>query len=419
MMGFLAYLNFDIFVFISGAILFGVVTYMIPMIVASRLFKHARNKIDDLQEGIKGNIYGAKELKLSQSRRLSYFDEVLLENEKAACSANKKVITVVRTASNYGDMVSFFVIGYVAFIFVNYHGVTPGELLAAVMVMLYITGPISIVMNALPEIINANVSLIKVEDLFADIPIEDIGEAVKPLPDWQTLVFNEVVYQYPLKDKNQEGSFEVGPINLTIKKGQVTFIVGGNGSGKSTLSKLLLSYYHPKSGSITLDGQLLTKDYVKGFRDQISAIYTDYYLFDQLPANHAQQQQLIDKLLESLHLSEKVQIVDGRFSTLSLSDGQRKRLALLVSMLEDKPLYLFDEWAADQDPEFKQVFYYQILPYLKKQGKAVICISHDDRYFSVADQILTMENGKCSSLVTETHEHQDNNNETVFGTLNT
>jgi len=68
-------------------------------------------------------------------------------------------------------------------------------------------------------------------------------------------------------------------------------------------------------------------------------------------------------------------------------------LALLVSLVEDKELYLFDEWAADQDPEFRDVFYNKLLPELKSRGKLVIVISHDDRYFHKADQIVKLEQG--------------------------
>lgn len=399
MMIFLLYLNVDIFLFICGATLFGVVTYILPMVFAGKLFKSAREKVDALQEGIKGNIYGVKELKLSASRRESYFADVLLKTEKEVRVVNKRAITIVRTATNYGDMISFFVMGYVAFIFLNYHSVSQGELLAAVMILLYITGPVSIIMNALPEIINANISLVKVQGLFSDIPVEDIDIEVKPLPAWQRLNFSKVVYRYPPKEGEQESTFSVGPIDLEINRGEITFIVGGNGSGKSTLSKLITSYYQHESGEIYLDDHLLDKSWVNSFRDQVSAVYTDYYLFDQLLGDiKALDKSLVDNYLERLQLTEKVSIEDGRFSTLSLSDGQRKRLALLVSLLEDKQLYLFDEWAADQDPEFKQVFYYDILPYLKSKGKAVVAISHDDRYFDIADRVLTMENGRCGAI---------------------
>jgi len=98
-----------------------------------------------------------------------------------------------------------------------------------------------------------------------------------------------------------------------------------------------------------------------------------------------------------LRLAKKVSIQNGTLSTTELSQGQRKRLALLTAYLEDRPIYFFDEWAADQEPAFKEVFYFDILPALKSRGKAVIVISHDDRYYSVADRVIKLESGHMSA----------------------
>jgi putative ATP-binding cassette transporter len=395
MMGFLLYLNADIFLLICGAIGFGVLTFQVPMMLATRFFKRARDKVDHLQEGIRGNIYGVKELKLCSSKRNSYIEDVLLKTENEVRGANKTAISIVRALLNYGDMINFFVIGYVAFIFINYHAVTAGELLGAIMVMLYITGPIGAMMSSLPLIVNANISFVKIEKLFKELPNENIETRVQPLSKWQQLRFSKVCYHY---DIDEGIAFNVGPIDLEINKGEVTFVVGGNGSGKSTLSKLITTHYLRKSGDIFLDDQLIDDNLITSFRDQISAIFSDFHLFDRLLGNTKwADKEVVNNYLKRLQLDHKVKLVGNRFSTLALSDGQKKRLALLVAFLEDKELYLFDEWASDQDPEFKHVFYYDILPYLKAKGKAVVVISHDDRYFEVADSILTMENGSLRS----------------------
>jgi len=97
--------------------------------------------------------------------------------------------------------------------------------------------------------------------------------------------------------------------------------------------------------------------------------------------------------LMSLGLDLKVSIVNGKFSTINLSQGQRKRLALLVAYLEDRQIYLFDEWAADQDPRFKEIFYRTLLPDLKEKGKTIILVSHDDRFYDVGDRIITLDSG--------------------------
>jgi putative ATP-binding cassette transporter len=98
--------------------------------------------------------------------------------------------------------------------------------------------------------------------------------------------------------------------------------------------------------------------------------------------------------LVKLQLNHKLDVKEGVLSTTQLSQGQRKRLALLTAFLEDRSIYLFDEWAADQDPTFKQTFYDSLLPELKARGKTVIVISHDDRYYDVADRLIKLEDGK-------------------------
>lgn len=98
--------------------------------------------------------------------------------------------------------------------------------------------------------------------------------------------------------------------------------------------------------------------------------------------------------LKRLEIAHKVSIRDGSFTTTDLSTGQRKRLALINAWLEERPVLVFDEWAADQDPTFRRIFYTELLPELKRLGKTIIVISHDDRYFDVADRLVRMAAGK-------------------------
>jgi putative ATP-binding cassette transporter len=237
------------------------------------------------------------------------------------------------------------------------------------------------------------VSLRRIRVLFDSLSEEALTREVTKVANWTALHFVGVSYEHRESDG---ASFRVGPIDLQITRGQITFIVGGNGSGKSTLSKLITLHYLPESGAIRFGDTLVNEITRESCRQQISAVYSDYYLFDRLHGIVGDDiQARAGAYLRLLRLDHKVSIRAGCFSTLDLSTGQRKRLALLVAFLEDKELYLFDEWAADQDPEFKAVFYNQILPDLKARNKAVVVISHDDKYFHIADQILTMTEGRC------------------------
>jgi putative pyoverdin transport system ATP-binding/permease protein len=197
--------------------------------------------------------------------------------------------------------------------------------------------------------------------------------------------------------EGEEMGFLLGPISLTLLPGEITFIVGGNGSGKSTLAKLITGLYPPRTGSIQLDGVPITDDNREWYRQHFSAIFSDFYLFDSyLGFNHTDLDQEVQSYLKQLQLEHKVQVKDGVLSTTNLSQGQRKRLALLTAYLEDRPVYLFDEWASDQDPHFRDLFYRQILMRLKELGKAVVVITHDDRYFSLADNLIKLDYGQVA-----------------------
>jgi putative ATP-binding cassette transporter len=171
--------------------------------------------------------------------------------------------------------------------------------------------------------------------------------------------------------------------------------VGGNGSGKTTLAKLLIGLYSPEEGEIRFGGKSITDENRDEYRQSFSVVFTDFFLFDSLLG--------LDNInidgdaryyLEKLQLDQTVRVSDGVLSTINVSQGQRKRLALLTAYLEDRAIYLFDEWAADQDPVFKEIFYLQLLPELKARGKTVIVISHDDRYYHVADRIIKLDYGR-------------------------
>lgn len=222
---------------------------------------------------------------------------------------------------------------------------------------------------------------------------EDILANPKPAAALRTLAIDGVKHRYYHERSNEV--FELGPIDLAFRPGEVTFIVGGNGSGKTTQAKLLVGLYPPEVGLIVLNEERVDDSNRDEYRQQFSAIFSDFHLFDSLLEDlDARPDDYGNELLEKLHLHHKVQLRDGAFTTRSLSQGQRKRLALVAACLEQRPVLVFDEWAADQDPGFKEVFYHQILGELRAQGKLVIVISHDDRYFHVADRIVRLENGQ-------------------------
>ena len=390
MLGFLLYLNIDVFVFVLECIVFGALTYEIPLLLAKRLFVRAGDSADALQRSVDGLIRGIKELKLDEAKRRTYFAEDLGTHEGDMLAAQKSGNLIVNFANSYGDMICFFGIGAITFVFVNYHSVQPQEMLGVVMALLYITGPVSVILNVMPQLTMARVSYGRAAALLAELPDEGLAEATVGTT-WGSLKVQGLTYSHAPTD--EAPGFKIGPIDAEFRKGQISFIVGGNGSGKSTLCKLLTLHYRATSGAMHFGDTLLDDSSMATLRQDIAAIYSDYYLFDRILGKKADPER-VEHYMRLFRLDGKVRYREGRFSTLALSDGQRRRMALVAAFVEDKELYLFDEWAADQDPGFKDAFYREILPALKARGKAVIAITHDDRYFHLADQILVMADGQ-------------------------
>ena len=195
-------------------------------------------------------------------------------------------------------------------------------------------------------------------------------------------------------DQQFGNKFSVGPFNITLEAGEMVFITGGNGAGKSTFLKLFTGLYRPDGGRILLDGKLLDQRRQGAYRSLIAAVFTDYHLFRRLYGLPAAD---LSALLRTMEIDHKVSLTGRDFDSLEFSAGQKKRVALIVALLEDRPIIVLDEWAADQDPIFRRKFYEELLPAFKAMGKTVVAVTHDDRYFHLADRRLHMEEGRFSS----------------------
>jgi putative ATP-binding cassette transporter len=270
-------------------------------------------------------------------------------------------------------------------------------------VILFIIGPLSSVVAGIPAYTRSDIAIRNILILEAELdnlkvdPPSFNESRYKQLKNFKELKFEGLEFDY--YDRNKDKTFSVGPINLNIKRGETIFLIGGNGSGKSTLLKLLTALYRPSNGHISVDKTQITANFMQEYRELYSAIFADFHLFDQLYGIKDWNPDHVEELIQEMKLTDKTAFKDGVFSSINLSTGQRKRIAMIVSRLENRDIYIFDEWAADQDPQFREYYYYTLLPELKNAGKTLIIVSHDDsKFFNTADRILRMDDGKLSDV---------------------
>ena len=305
---------------------------------------------------------------------------------------------ILHVAGNLSEILCFFAIGMVVFLLPKGASFEVQNLYGVVMALLYITGPIAALLGLMQHLKIGEISLAKINDIYNDtVNVTNLESSTKVSKDWKKLNLTNIEYSYSYS--TDEHSFSIGPVDLSLARGKTYFIVGGNGSGKSTLSKVISLHYLPEQGAVSFDDQSVTNDNLVSARDRLFVIYSNYYLFNTIYKDLDEADlALIDKYLNLFKLADKTQLVDNAFTTVKLSDGQRRRLALIVAIVEDRDIYILDEWAADQDPEFKDLYYDFVLPDLKRQGKTTIAITHDDRYFAHCDQVIKMENGQVVDI---------------------
>lgn len=380
-----------------------------------RGFWSVREQEEQLHKAYRALTEGAKELRLHRARRARLLQQIT-DTVDAIRAVNGRAVNTYVIAKAFGAALFFLLIALVL-AWGSRYAVDAAVLSGFVLVLLFLKGPMDQIATALPTFGRARVALQRIEALrshFAQCEeraaLDEAGQGAGRLSPEQIRRFERIElrgvgYAFDRKEAKPTGQggepeerFLLGPINLVLRRGEMVFIVGDNGSGKTTLTKLLLGLYPPTDGEILLDGQPVMAHERDSYRQLFGAVCSDFYLFDELVAETAQEdeasQTKTHKHLRRLGLDRKVHIRGGRFSTTDLSTGQRKRLALLQASLDARPVLVFDEWAADQDPEFRHLFYTELLPEFRAQGHLLIVITHDDRFFHLADRVLRMHEGR-------------------------
>jgi putative pyoverdin transport system ATP-binding/permease protein len=363
--------------------------------------QEASRSEDGLFTTLTGLLRGFKELRINQLKSDDVFEEL---GSAATRVRDARVTVMMQFSKNIVFVESFFLllVGSIVFILPVLSPSFSGSVTKIVAAVLFLMGPLSNVVMMIPVLSQVHVTVDNLGRLETTLD-EGLASAFNgdeaPLDRWQdfqTIRFDGLGFSYQAPDGSV--GFQVGPIDAEVRRGEILFLVGGNGSGKTTLLKLFTALYRPMQGCIRVDGAEIGAANVQAFRNLFSAIFSDFHLFDKLHGLREAAPSRVDELLARMEISHKTAFKDGRFSNINLSTGQRKRLALVVSYLEDKPVYVFDEVAADQDPHFRGYFYDTMLPELKRVGKTVVVVTHDDRYFHVADRVLGMDYGNLVEI---------------------
>jgi putative pyoverdin transport system ATP-binding/permease protein len=375
-----------------------IATSVILTSISVRKLRQARARQDVLVGHFRTLIGGFRELKLHRGRREAYLALSLEPTMASVRTDMVRGLSGFAVTEGWSQLAFFGFIGVLLFAITRIDPIGRPTLVSAILIVLYLMSPLDIILTWLPILGRARASLQKVQELVPTL--EPLAEAADGRPDrHKQLTFRDSVslegVTFTYRDERDRTGFTLEPVDLTIRRGEIVILAGGNGSGKTTLVKLISGLYTPADGVVRLDGRLIDDKNREAYRQLFSAVYADGYLFPDFNGIGAETTPgRVQAGLERLGLAAHVSVQGNSFSTVDLSQGQRRRLALLGALLEDRPICILDESAANQDLSFKRLFYDTLLPELRASGKALLVISHDTRYFDVADRVIRLQDGR-------------------------
>lgn len=399
---YLAWLSWQIFLVLGVLTLCGALLYKLMHDRAFGLMEAAREARSQLFRNFSDLVHGSKELMLHRQRSAAFLDRQIRPTAEAYRRSNLAATRRYAIADAWIQLLFYALIGMLIFIVPRLAAPSMHTLTGYVFTLVYMMGPMWSLIGVVPTIGRGQIALRQIEALgvHLDAGDADAGGSASAREDPQrtrVIEMRQAVFSYG--DEPGDG-FTLGPIDFRLQRGELVFVAGGNGSGKSTFVKLLTGLYRPRGGTLATDGAGVAGADLDWYRQHFSVVFSDFHLFDKLLGlPEAELAAKTERYLKALRLDHKVQVRDGGFSTVDLSQGQRKRLALVTAYLEDRPFYVFDEWAADQDPEYKEIFYARLLPDLRRLGKGVVVVTHDDRYFHLGDRIVKLEDGRLTQAV--------------------
>jgi putative ATP-binding cassette transporter len=397
-LGYMAWLSATVFWIVFTSVAGAVSVYFAVSRKANPFFQRAREHRDGLFEAFRGLTYGIKELQLNVDRREAFLKQTIELEADHYRRDNLIASTIHCSASSAFHLLLLGGVGAIVFLLPMSSHTSMQAIAGCAFAAIYLVNSVSVITSLLPELVHASIAVNRIQALGFALGQQHVvppasGATSDEVTSWRSLSLDSVSHFYQTEDECSD--FVLGPLDFELKRGEIVFLVGANGSGKTTFAKILTSLYPPGTGQVLLDGRRITEHTLDKYRALFSVVFADPFIFRSLEGLKTPNlDRVATQYLRLLWLDHKITVSNGRLSTISLSHGQQKRIALLWAYLEDRPIYLLDEPAADQDASFKHYFYSTLLPELKARGKTVIVISHDDRYFNSADRVIKLESGQ-------------------------
>ncbi|EAK7577005.1 multidrug ABC transporter permease/ATP-binding protein [Campylobacter coli] len=354
-------------------------------------FRKARENDDALQNNYQNILDGHKELLINRYRAKLYYEDEFESNARSKKKNSTLGNLFNNLSSNFTNVALLALVGVEFYLALEFKWASVAEATTIALSILFLRTPLVSMIGSFPTLLLAKIALDKIAKLELD-DYKEHFEKTNFIKDWRQISFKNTSFSY-------DDNFHLNPVNLDLKKGELIFLIGKNGSGKSTFCMLLTGLFKPSEGEIFVDDMKIDDDNLDVYRSLVSAVFSDFHLFTKTLAKEKfADEEKIASWLEFLELKGKTRVEDHELVLTKLSTGQKKRLAMLIALLEERDILVLDEWAADQDPVFRRFFYKKLLPLLKEQGKTIFAITHDDAYFDSADRIFLAQNGEISEL---------------------
>jgi putative pyoverdin transport system ATP-binding/permease protein len=390
-----------------GVSVLGTVIYWIGVHFNNKKLKYSRELEDGFMKSLLDVLDGFREIHMNPRIGHDIYDRKIRKISNESYLNNTTALVNFLNVQIIGEVLFYCLIASILFFSSYFIKESPESIVKYIFILLYLLGGINSLMLIIPQIVNVRIAANKINELRQDLYTETFDNLKETsqlsIAEFNKLDMYDISFRYAGSDesKGNNNGFAVGPVNFSIKKGETVFIYGGNGSGKTTLINVMLGTLKGQTGTIKYNDIILDSKNYNNYRALFSVVFSDFYLFDELFGFDNIDKGQIDEYLELFELKDKVTFNNLSFSSNQLSTGQRKRLALIIALIRCKPILVLDEWAADQDPVFRKKFYTEIIPLLKEKGFSIIAITHDDKYYHLADNLYKMENGQLTINMTE------------------